>query len=112
MPDNPIHVIAYRSSVSWEVLRLNSDGSCYTHLADCRTQSDAEYLLRSLDAVKPMATRELSMSLLVSCSPSNKHTVLCKCDGRGIVPVTPGFAGNGTKPCDCPKCEGQEPHGH
>lgn len=45
--------IVYRSSVHWEVVRLNSDASCYEHLADCQTKTDANYvllaLLKSLD---------------------------------------------------------------
>lgn len=39
------------------------------------------------------------------CSPTNKHTVVCKCDGRGILPRYTGAASYITKLCDCFLCE-------
>jgi hypothetical protein len=34
------------------------------------------------------------------CSPDNRHTAICRCDGRGIIPGPTGHA----RACDCPDC--------
>jgi hypothetical protein len=34
------------------------------------------------------------------CSPTNRHSTICRCDGRGIIPGPHGHA----RACDCPDC--------
>lgn len=44
------------------------------------------------------------------CSATTRHTVICKCDGRRMLPKRLG-AGGSTYPCDCEACEGETRHG-
>ena len=44
----PSYVIHFFNSSHWEVLRINSVGSCYETLAKCSTRMDAEHVCEAL----------------------------------------------------------------
>lgn len=49
MTDLPNFIIVYRSSSHYEVMSLNSNATVYVSLAECKSQSNADYLVRALN---------------------------------------------------------------